>query len=51
MTASSLLDPDQIVFPKLGLDFRINDTAFTVFGFDIKWYSPVSYTHLTLPTT
>ena len=39
MTASSLLDPDQIVFPKLGLDFRINDTAFTVFGFDIKWYS------------
>ena len=31
MTASSLLDPDQIVFPKLGLDFRINDTAFTVF--------------------
>lgn len=39
MTASSLLDPDQIVFPKLGLDFRIDDTAFTVFGFDIKWYS------------
>lgn len=39
MTSSSLLDPDQIVFPKLGLDFRINDTAFTVFGLDIKWYS------------
>lgn len=39
MTATSLLEQDQIVFPKLGLDFKINDTAFTVFGFDIKWYS------------
>lgn len=39
MTVDSLLNQDQIVFPKLGLDFKINDTAFTVFGFDIKWYS------------
>lgn len=39
MTAASLLDRDQIVFPKLGLEFRINDTAFTIFGFEIKWYS------------
>lgn len=35
----SLLDENQIVFPKLGIDLTINDKAFTIFGIDIMWYS------------
>lgn len=27
-----------VAFPKLGLEFNIAPTAFTVFGFEIKWY-------------
>lgn len=32
------LDYHEIVFPKLGLDFDINPTAFSIFGLDIQWY-------------
>ncbi len=38
MTSVGVLEKDQVVFPKLGLDFHINDTAFTIFGLEIKWY-------------
>ncbi len=38
MTSLGVLEKDQVVFPKLGLDFHINDTAFTVLGLEIKWY-------------
>ncbi|MEG0615089.1 MAG: prolipoprotein diacylglyceryl transferase [Oscillospiraceae bacterium] len=29
---------DVVGFPNLGLEFKIDETAFTVFGIDIKWY-------------
>lgn len=29
---------DQITFPKLGFAFDVKSTAFTLFGFDVKWY-------------
>ncbi len=32
------LDNNEIVFPKLGLDFHVDATAFTVFGVAIQWY-------------
>lgn len=32
-------NPDRIVFPNLGIDVEINSTAFSVFGFEIKWYA------------
>ncbi|MGN0613821.1 MAG: prolipoprotein diacylglyceryl transferase [Porcipelethomonas sp.] len=38
MTSLDILEKDQVVFPKLGIDFSIDDTAFTIFGLDIKWY-------------
>jgi phosphatidylglycerol:prolipoprotein diacylglycerol transferase len=38
MTSISNLESDQIVFPKLGIDVTIHDTAFSIFGIDIKWY-------------
>lgn len=38
MTISERLEPNQIVFPKLGIDINVDETAFTVFGLDIKWY-------------
>ncbi|MGN0620820.1 MAG: prolipoprotein diacylglyceryl transferase [Porcipelethomonas sp.] len=38
MTVTERLDPDQIVFPKLGIDINIDNTAFTIFGLEIKWY-------------
>ena len=28
----------EIQFPKLGWEFHINPTAFTIFGIDIQWY-------------
>ncbi|MDE6789539.1 MAG: prolipoprotein diacylglyceryl transferase [Ruminococcus sp.] len=31
-------DPNIIQFPKLGWEFEINPTAFTVFGIEIQWY-------------
>lgn len=33
-----ITDPFKIVFPKLGWEFSIDPTAFTVFGLDIQWY-------------
>lgn len=38
MTAISELKENQIIFPKLGIDVTVNDTAFTLFGLEIKWY-------------
>ena len=38
MSTETLLEPHEIQFPKLGWDFSVNPTAFTVFGFDIQWY-------------
>ena len=38
MTTVGDLDVFEIVFPRLGIHFTIKDTAFTVFGIDIKWY-------------
>ena len=32
------LDYNEIVFPKLGFDFHVNPTAFTIFGVEIQWY-------------
>ncbi len=32
------LDYHEIVFPRLGFDFHIDSTAFTVFGINIQWY-------------
>ena len=34
-------DPYEIQFPRLGLTFHINPTAFTVFGMDIQWYGVI----------
>lgn len=33
-----ITDSNSIVFPKLGWEFNIDPTAFTVFGIDIQWY-------------
>ncbi len=38
MTAISELKENQVIFPKLGIDININETAFTLFGLEIKWY-------------
>ncbi len=38
MTAISELKENQVIFPKLGIDVIIDDTAFTLFGLEIKWY-------------
>lgn len=38
MTSVGVLEENQVVFPKLGFDFEISDTAFTIFGLEIKWY-------------
>lgn len=32
------LQHDQVAFPKLGLIFDLDSTAFTIFGVDIQWY-------------
>ena len=32
------LEQNEIVFPKLGLHFNVNSTAFTAFGFTVTWY-------------
>lgn len=31
-------NPNVIDFPKLGLSFEVDPTAFTIFGIEIKWY-------------
>lgn len=33
-----LSDYNIVAFPKLSMEFNISPTAFTVFGFEIKWY-------------
>lgn len=38
MTAISELSQNQVVFPELGIDINVNETAFTLFGLDVKWY-------------
>ncbi len=39
MTSSEMIqNPDIIQFPKLGWEFEINPTAFTIFGIEIQWY-------------
>lgn len=35
---SAITDQHSISFPRLGLDFNIDPTAFTIFGFNIQWY-------------
>ena len=35
---TQMLERDTVSFPKLGLEFTVSDTAFTVFGLEIKWY-------------
>ncbi len=35
------LTNDQIAFPKLGIIFDADPTAFTIFGFEIQWYGLV----------
>ena len=29
---------NQVSFPNIGLDLKLNEVAFTVFGKDIAWY-------------
>jgi len=36
-----ITNPDRIVFPNLGIDVTIDKTAFSVFGFEIKWYAVI----------
>lgn len=39
MASSEIIqNPDIIRFPKLGWEFEINPTAFTIFGIEIQWY-------------
>lgn len=38
MTQLGSLGTDQIVFPKLGLEFTIKSVAFTLFGIEVTWY-------------
>ena len=40
MTAISELKQNQVIFPKLGIDITINDTAFTLFGLCLLYTSP-----------
>ncbi|MBQ5320505.1 MAG: prolipoprotein diacylglyceryl transferase [Oscillospiraceae bacterium] len=39
---------NNITFPKLGLEFTINETAFSIGGFEIKWYALIIMTGLLL---
>lgn len=38
MKPLDIYDTNTIAFPRLGLEFEISDTAFTLFGLEIKWY-------------
>lgn len=38
----------QVTFPKLGLDFFINSTAFSIGSFEVKWYGVIIATGLML---
>lgn len=39
---------NKITFPGLGLEFSINETAFTLFGLEIKWYGVILTTGILL---
>ena len=39
---------NKISFPGLGLEFNVNETAFLVFGIDIKWYGIIITTGILL---
>lgn len=39
---------NKITFPGLGLEFNISETAFTVFGLEIKWYGIILTTGILL---
>lgn len=36
-----ITDPDRIVFPNLHIDVSVDSTAFSAFGFEIKWYAVI----------
>ena len=38
METIGVLERDQVIFPKLGIDLTVHETAFTIFGLEIKWY-------------
>ena len=38
METVGVLNKEQIVFPKLGIDINVDETAFSIFGLEIKWY-------------
>lgn len=40
--------PMEVKFPGLGLDFEINNVAFSIFGFEIYWYALIIVTGLIL---
>ena len=42
MKPLDIYDTNTIAFPRLGLEFEISDTAFTLFGLEIKWYIQIS---------
>ena len=44
----TISDPNIISFPKIGWEFHIDPTAFTVFGLDIQWYGIIIVTGLLL---
>lgn len=48
MTESVLLDTNRVEFPKLGIGFNIDDTAFKLFGTEIKWYGILIVTGMLL---
>ncbi|MGN0575521.1 MAG: prolipoprotein diacylglyceryl transferase family protein, partial [Ruminococcus sp.] len=37
-TVERITDPNIISFPKLGWEFSIDPTAFSISGVDIQWY-------------
>ena len=44
----TISDPNIVSFPKIGWEFHIDPTAFTVFGLDIQWYGIIIVTGLLL---
>ena len=45
---TAVLEHDRIQFPKLGIDITVHDTAFTVFGIEVKWYGLIIVTGIFL---
>ena len=48
LTMLAASDPNVISFPKLGLEMKVNSTAFTVFGASITWYGVLITTGMML---